>query len=201
VSSRGTVIACALALVAPASARADEGRLLGDDTFAVHSDGPYLVDGGLFVGMPAALPTGMSTGFGAGVTRECGCILSYGVRASWSEVTESDSNWVVTHQDIRLRAVGAVRHSFGRGTFALRLGAGTTVVHETRDRQQAQRIMTSDAETHAVAAVPAADLEAVVSLHVAGPWLMIASGGPSVDVLDGNVRGGWVAQIGVGWQP
>ncbi|HEY1556724.1 MAG TPA: hypothetical protein VGF94_17935 [Kofleriaceae bacterium] len=201
-SSHGTVIAGVLALVGvPASARADEGRLLGDDTFAVHSDGPYLVDGGLFVGMPAALPAGMTTGFGAGITRECGCVLSYGLRASWSEENETDDSWSVTHQDIRLRAVGALHHTFGRGTLALRLGAGTTIVHETRDRQQAMRMMMGDAETHAVAALPAADLEAVVALHVAGPWLLVASAGPSIDVLDSNVRGGWVAQLGVGWEP
>src|SRR5438067_13785912 len=114
--------ACILlsALLAVSTARADDGRLLGDDTFAVGSHGQLLVDGGLFVGMPAALPAGMSTGFGAGITRECGCNWSYGARASWSQVTESSMFWIADHQDYRLRATAAVRHRFGRGALALR---------------------------------------------------------------------------------
>jgi hypothetical protein len=188
----------ALIAIAP-QARADD-RLLGDDTFAVHSDGTLLLDGGLLVAMPSALPSGMMTGLAAGITRECGCYLSYGARVSWSTVTESSSDWIVNQQDFRLRATGAVRHAFGRGTLALRLGVGTNIVYEDRTKQQSSRLM-GDFEQRAVAALPAADLEAVISLHVAGPWLVIASGGPSVDVLSGNLRGGWTSQLGVAWQP
>jgi hypothetical protein len=181
-------------------ARADEGRLLGDDTFELRPHGPLVLDGGLYVGMPAALPAGMSTGVGAGVTRECSCWWSYGARASWSELTSSSLAWTVTHQEYRLRADAALRHSFGRGTLALRLDVGTTVVHEDRVRNQSSRLMGSF-ESKAVAALPAAELEAVVALHITGPWLMIASGGPSTDIFDGKLRGGWIAQLGVGWQP
>jgi hypothetical protein len=45
------------------------------------------------------------------------------------------------------------------------------------------------------------DFDAVVALHVAGPWLFMMSGGPSVDVLDRKLHGGWSAQLGVAWQP
>jgi hypothetical protein len=191
----------ALIAFAPA-ARADD-RLLSDDSFAVKSTGTLRVDGALLVAMPSALPSGMMTGLSAGITRECGCHLAYGARASWAYVSESSTFWNVTQQDLRLRATGSLRHTFGRGSLALQLGLGTNIVYEHRTAAQAMTANLSGGsfESRAVAALPAADLEAVVALHVAGPWLMIVSGGPAVDVLSGNLRGGWTAELGVGWQP
>lgn len=184
-------------------AHADDGRLLDDDTFAVRSNGGLSLDGGLVVAMPSALPAGISEGFALGVTRECGCLLSYGVRASWSTATESTEAWTVNQQDVRLRVTGALRHAFGRGTLALRLGVGPTLVYEDRTRNQGMRAgLTGTAlETRALAALPAADLEAMVALHVSGPWLVVASGGPSVDWLSSAFHTGWIAQLGIGWQP
>ena len=183
---------------------ADAGRLLGDDTFAVTKGGPYLVDAGLIFAAPAALPAGISSGIGAGFTRECGCLFSYGARASWSTESVDNDMWTVTHWDMRLHAFGMIRHTAGRGMIGLRLGGGPTFVHEHRVRDQGSRLpgLTGSAlETSTTATLPAAELELVVGLHVAGPWLGMISAGPSVDVLDGNLRGGWTAQIGVGWQP
>ena len=184
-------------------AHAEPGRLLDDDTFAVTHGGPYLVDAGLLVGEPAALPAGITTGIGAGLMRECGCLLSYGARASWSTESVSTTAWTVTHWDMRLRAVGMIRHDAGRGLLALRLGAGATIVHEHRLRNQGMRagLTGSDLETSATDTLPAVDLEAVVGVRVTGPWLALISAGPSFDVLGGSLRGGWIAQIGVGWQP
>lgn len=188
----------ALVLV-PCAAAADE-RLLDDHTFDTHSQGDLAIDAGLRIGMPAGLPTGMATGVALGVTRGCGCHLAYGLRASWSATTESSQAWIVSQADYRLRAIGALRATAGRGTFALRLGIGPTFVREHRVRtfsvESAMPI-----ETHALAALPAADLEAVVALHVAGPWLGVISAGPSVDVRDGGLHGGWTAELGVAWQP
>jgi hypothetical protein len=195
---RGTLVTCAL--LAASTARADEGRLLGEDTFAVSSHGSLLVDGGLFVGMPSALPAGITTGVGAGITRECGCTFSYGARASWSQLTDENLAWTVTHQEYRLRVDGAIRRAFGRGTLALRLDLGTTVVHEDRVRNQSSRLMGTGFENKAVAALPAGELEAVVGLHITGPWLLVASGGPALDYYQ-HLRGGWIAQLGVAWQP
>ena len=185
------------------SAHADSGRMIDDDTFALSSHGPYLVDAGLLVALPAALPAGISTGIGAGLTRDCGCHFSYGARASWSTETASSITWQVTHWDMRLRAIGMVRHDAGRGMIALRLGAGTTIVHEHRVRNQGMRIgLTGSAlEDSATEALPAGELEAVVGLHITGPWLAMISAGPSLEVFGGALRGGWVAQIGIGWQP
>jgi len=59
----------------------------------------------------------------------------------------------------------------------------------------------TDLENSSTTMLPAADLDAVVALHVAGPWLLVTSGGPSLDVLDGKLHGGWSAQLGVAWQP
>lgn len=192
----------AFALADARTARADEGRLLGDDTFAVPSHGQLLLDGGLLVAMPSALPAGMTTGVGAGITRECSCWWSYGARASWSQLTSSDMSWTVTHQEYRLRGDAAIRHAFGRGTLALRLDVGTTIVHEHRIRNQSSRLPPMGSfESKAVAALPAAELEAVIALHVTGPWLMVVSGGPAADIYNGGLRGGWTAQLGVGWQP
>jgi hypothetical protein len=109
----------------------------------------------------------------------------------------------VTHSDLRLRATGGLQKAAGRGTIGLRLGLGGTLVHETRVRNQGMRagLSGSELEASALRLVPAADLDAVVALHVAGPWLLVTSGGPSVDVLDGKLHAGWSAQLGVAWQP
>ncbi|MDB4955512.1 MAG: hypothetical protein JWO36_3081 [Myxococcales bacterium] len=192
------VLASLLWLV-PQFASADNGRLLSDDTFAVQKGGDLVLDAGLFAGFPSALATGMSTGVGAGITRMCGCHFAYGARASWSTVTESNDAWIISQGDLRLRAIGAVRHTAGRGTLSLRLGVGATVVHETRDHVQG--MFGNNTQTSVFSTLPAADLDAVIGLHVAGPWLLVVSGGPSVDYFSGGLRGGWSAQLGVAWQP
>jgi hypothetical protein len=193
------VLACCIGL--PHTSRADNGTLLTDDTWRYRSTGDLVVDGGLALGFPAALPTGLSKGVGAGVTT--GRQLAWGARASWVTATESSVPWTVTHSDLRLRLTGALQKAAGRGTLGLRLGLGGTLVHESRVRNQGMRagLSGSDLETSAFAMLPAADLDAVIALHVAGPWLLVTSGGPSVDVLDGKLHGGWSAQLGVAWQP
>jgi len=192
-----------LVLLTPAVARADAGRLLTDHSFDTDPGGQLVVDAGLLVGMPAALPAGLSTGIAAGITRTCGCHFSYGARVGWSRVAEPGTAWLVTQDDFRLRAVGAIRHDAGRGSIALRLGLGTTIVHEVRDREQGMRagLTGSELQTTATRALPAGELEAVVGIKIAGEWWLVASAGPSLDVLSGSARLGWVSQLGVGWQP
>lgn len=189
----------ALGLSASA-ASADSGRMIDDDTFSLSSRGPYLVDAGLFAGLPSALPSGISTGIGAGLMRECGCHFSYGVRASWSTETAYSLQYTVSQWDLRLRAAGAIRYTAGRGVIMLRAEAGPTFVHEHRQLSQGGRL--GDLmESSATDTLPAGELELVVGLHITGPWLAMVSAGPSLEDLDGSLRGGWVAQIGVGWQP
>jgi hypothetical protein len=194
-----------LAAVATATdAHADDGgRLLDDDSFAVHSTGSLLVDGGLVLVMPAGLPTGMSSGVGAGVSHDCTCWFSYGARLSASTVTESSEAWTVYDWDFRLRVTAGLHHRFGRGEIGFRVGAGTTLVREDRTRNEGMRAGLTGSALESVewAALPAGEVEGVVALHLFGPWLMIASGGPAADVLDSTVHGGWVAQLSVGWQP
>jgi hypothetical protein len=194
------LLALAGALALPRQSRADD-TLLTDDTWNYASTGDLTVDGGLAFGFPAALPTGLSKGIAASVTK--GRCLAWGARAEWLTATESSLAWTVTQSDLHLRATGALQRIVGRGTFGLRLGLGGTLVHETRLRNQGMRagLTGSDLETTAFAMLPAADLDAVVAIHIAGPWLMIASGGPSVDVVDSKLHGGWNAQLGVAWQP
>ncbi len=154
------------------------------------------------MGPPMTLQTGMATGIGGGLTY--GRRLALGVSASWATATESSLVWTVTHDDYRVRAPWpSPNNSAGRGVFALRLGVGATIVHEDRTRVQGARagLMGAALESSATAALPAGDLEVVVSVHVAGPWLLVVSGGPSVILSDGAWRGGWTAQLGVGWQP
>jgi hypothetical protein len=197
------VVACYLtcSLGLPRAGRAQDGALLTDDTWRYRSDGDLAVDGGLAVGFPAALPTGLAIGIGAGVT--IGRDLAWGARAAWVTTTESSLAWTVTHRDLRLRATGALTRAAGRGRLGLRIGVGGTLVHETRVRNQGMRAgLSGDAlEASSYAMLPALDLDAVIALHVAGPWLLITSGGPSLDVLDGRLRAGWTAQLGVAWQP
>lgn len=198
ISMKWFVFACS---IVPAVASADTGRLLSDDTFDVATGSGLVLDGGVVAGLPAALPAGLSTGFGAGITRVCGCHFAYGARVSWSTVESSSITWDVTHQDIRLRATGSIRHTAGRGTLELRLGVGPTLVHESRLHVQGMRAGAtgSDLQTSATRAMPALDLEAVVSVKVAGAWILVLGGGPSVDYASG-LRGGWISQLGVAWE-
>ena len=157
------------------------------------------VDGGLVVGLPAALPTGITTGVGAGVTR--GGALAYGARVSWSSATEYTLTWTVRHEDLRLRLFGALQHREGRGTIALRLGAGGTLVHEKRIRAQGSRagLSGSDLETTAWRMLPAADLELVVHVGLAGDVSLVLSAGPSFVYHDGAEHTGFVSALGVAW--
>jgi hypothetical protein len=166
----------------------------------VREGGPLTLDAGLVLALPVALGTGLSTGVGAGVTLGGGH-LAWGVRASWSTATESSIDWTVSHDDIRLRVVGAVQQRAGRGRFALRLGFGPTIVHETRVRNQAALAGITSLNSTTFEAGPAADLEAVVALHVAGPWLLTLGAGPSLAVIGGDARWGWTSLLGAGWQP
>ena len=172
-----------------------------DDTWRVRSVGGMTADGGLIFGLPAALENGFSRGVAAGLM--FGRRLAAGVRVSWSTATESSLAWTVSHADLRLRATAAIQQEAGRGRFALRLGLGPTIVRETRLRNQGARAgLTGTAlGTSALAALPAGDLEAVVAVHIAGRWLLMLSGGPSVSVVDRTMRAGWTAQLGAGWQP
>ena len=196
----GLVVAVIALGASPAHA---DDRLLGDDTFAVTAPGAMQLDAGLVVGLPAALPTGISTGIGGGIEHVCGCHLAYGARVSYARATESSTAWTVTHGDLRVRATGSLRTDAGRGTLALRLGLGTTVVHEDRVRNQGMRagLSGADLETTATDALPAADLEAVVALRVVGAWTMVISGGPTATWYDSHLRGGWTAELGVAWHP
>jgi hypothetical protein len=190
-----------LILALSAVVEAAEAPRLDDAQWTVTSKGPLAVDAGLLMGPPLTLSTGLSTGVGGGLT--VGRRLAWGVRASWSTATESSLVWTVTQQAFRLRAVAAVQQPVGRGAFGLRLGLGPTFVYEDRIRNQGSRahLTGSDLETSALVALPAGELEAVVSVHVAGRWLMTLSGGPSALLSDGALVRGWTAQLGAGWQP
>jgi hypothetical protein len=192
----------ALLLVAgvSATARADEPTLVASGV-QVRSSGPLTVDGGLFFGLPSALGTGLSSGVEAGVAR--GRVFVWEAQASWSSATESSITWTVTQSDLRLRVGAGVQHAIGRGRVGLALRLGPTVVHETRDRNQGARagLTGSDLETSTYSLLPAGDLVATVSIHVAGPWLFTTGGGPALVILDGSAHAGWTTQIGVAWQP
>jgi len=198
---RPAVLLALLWLASPRAARADDGALLDSDALRYRSSGELAIDAGLAVGLPAALPTGLATGVTAGVA--AGRTLAWGARASWVTATESSLPWTVTHSDLALRVTGAIQAAPGRGIIGLRLGLGGTLVHETRVRNQGMRagLTGSALETSALALLPAVDLDAVVALHIAGPWLLVTSGGPSVDRHDGALHAGWNAQLGVAWQP
>ena len=195
-------VACAALTWSPASAHAVAGAVTADPGWRIQSTGGLTLDGGLLLAAPAALPTGLSTGVGVGAMYGRN-LFAWGARASWSTATESSIAWTVTNADLDMRVVGAIQRDIGRGRLALRLGVGSTIVHETRLRNQGSRagLTGNDLETSAFAALPAGDLEAVVALHIAGPWLLMVSGGPSVSIVSSTWRTGWASQLGVGWQP
>jgi hypothetical protein len=197
--ARGAGSVLLVVLLARAAA-AEPG--VATDEWPVPSTGKLALDGGLAVGPSLTLGTGMATGLSAGLAY--GQRFAFGVRASWATATESSLVWAVTHDDYRLRATAAVRAAAGRGAFALRLGVGGTLVHEARTRVHGARAGLPEAElsSSAFALLPAADLDAVVSVHVLGPWMLVLAAGPSaLFTADGALHGGWTAQMGVGWQP
>lgn len=180
-----------------------EPKVSAPSVFEIDPEGSLTIDAGLLVATPAALSGVTSTGIVAGVTRRCGCRFEYGAQLGWSTANGSSIDWSVTHSDLRLRVIGGVRMGVGRGAFSLRAGLGTTVVHETRERNQGERagLTGDDLMTSAWRAIPAGDLQGVVSLHIAGRWLLAVGGGPSLYLADGELRAGWSAQLGVAWQP
>lgn len=195
------MVACVAASLLLARGAAAEPRAASDE-WPVRSTGKLALDGGLVMGPSLTLGTGLATGLGAGLTY--GGRFAVGARASWATATESSLAWAVTHDDYRLRAIAAVRAVAGRGAFALRLGVGATFVRESRTRVAGMRagLPAAELSSSALALLPAADLDAVVSVHVAGPWLLALAVGPSMLVTsDGALHGGWTAQLGVGWQP
>ncbi len=175
----------------PGSAAAQTGAL--SEGWSVESGGPLMVDADLFTSPATMLGPSLSTGAAAGVSR--GHLFAWQARASWSSATESSIAWTATHTEVRLRAGGLIQHRVGRARIALRLGIGPTLIHESRDRNQ------SSLQTTALAAVPAADLEGVIVVHVWNRWLLVMSGGPDGSWSGGTAHVGWVAQMGVGWQP
>jgi hypothetical protein len=168
---------------------------------AGRADAQPTVEAGLVVGLPAALPTGLT--MGAGVAVIGGGELALGAAGSWSGVTEYALTETVAQDELRLRALGVWQHEAGRGMIALRLGLGATAVRETRTRDQGSRAgLTGDAlETTTWALLPAADLELAVTLRVIGAWGVAVSGGPSVDLHGGALHAGWTGVLGVAWQP
>jgi hypothetical protein len=182
------------------AARAD-GLGTDDAAFRFRSDGRLTADAGLTLALPTTLQTGLSMGAGGGVS--LGRTFAWGLRGSWSSATESSLAWAVTHDDFRLRGTFAAQRRVGRGMLALRLGAGPTLIYERRVRNQGVRagLTGSDLEASSLALAPAGELEGVVAVHVAGPWLFVLSGGPSLLILDGGAHLGWTTQLGVGWQP
>ena len=188
-------------LVLSAAPAAAEGPPIPSDSFDWRAGESPAIDGGLVVGFPTALPTGLSKGVGGGITFG-DCPLRWGARAAWVTATESTEFWKVTHSDLRLRLSGSAQHDLGRGSLGLRLAAGGTLVHESRVRNQGARadLMGDALETSAFAFVPAADLEAVVGLHVIRSWMVVISGGPSLAIVDGDPHWSWTAELGVAWR-
>ncbi len=191
----------AVLAIALAAGTASADPLLSEDTWKYEKPWcPNLFDGGLALGMPTALPTGLARGIGLGFTR--GFRFTWGVRGSWMAAEEASPVWLVSHDDFRVRATGSVRHAVGRGTFALRLGLGGTLVREHRVRHQGMRagLEGDELESRALELLPTATVEGVFAMHVRGRWSLVMAGGPVIS-YDDRARGSFAAEIGVAWQP
>ncbi len=200
ITSRTPLIILALALAPPARAAAS-------DPPAERAPCPALVVSlGVLTALPALLETGQTLGADAGLIAGVGPFV-YGVRASVSGATEHAPSWRVSHTEVRLRALAGVRAEAGRGTWILRLGAGVSLVSETRERHDASEIEHADlpSEDHAFAAVPAIELEGGLVLRVAGAWGLALFGGPSLHfgnaALEDGARLGWTASGALVWTP
>ena len=171
------------------------------EAWTVKQGGPLLLDADLFTSPATSLGPSLSTGAAIGIAR--GKTFAWQARASWSSATESSIAWTDTQWDLRLRAGGLVQHALGRARVGVRLGLGPNIVHEDRTRNQGQRagLSGSAVETTAVTTVAAGDLEGVVAVHVFSRWLLVMSGGPDASLSGGSIHLGWLAQLGVGWEP
>lgn len=159
----------------------------------------WRLEAGLLTALPAALPVGLSTGVAAGVVHAG--TLTWGARASWSQATEYTETWAVTHQEIRLRALGILQHNLGRATIGLQLGLGATVLYESRLRAQAARLGDAGLALNqsAWSALPAADLQAAIALPVVDAFGLTLAGGPSVHLFQGGAIIGWQAFLAANW--
>jgi hypothetical protein len=197
------LFACAAGL-SPEHSPAEEPP---SDSAPAGSPSLWRAEAGLRVGPPAALTTGLSTGVGAGFVH--GRTLAWGAAVSWSTATEHTQSFEVSHADLRFRLMGIARKRMGRGTVSLRLGAGGTLVHESRTRHQGERAgLEGEAlESTDWRMLPAADLELVTVLRIIEPWGLVVGGGPSVVWSDGvegadaALRAGWTATVGIAWAP
>jgi hypothetical protein len=158
------------------------------------------VEARLLLALPAALPTGLTTGVQAAYLHGRGW-LRYGAGASWGTATEYTLTEIVRNDDIRLRLFGVAQRAVGRGTVALRLGLGGTLVYENRTRAQGNRAgLTGEALSASTwAMLPGADLELHVTLRVFRAWALTAGGGPSLHIVNGGARFGWLGGVGIAW--
>ena len=191
---RSIVIGCAML------ARASHADGVDDDDVWRYCAGRVAIDAGFAVARPAALPTGLAKGVGAGITLGDG--LQLGARASWATATEYAIGWTVTHDDLRVAVTAGGQRSVGRGSFGLRAGVGGVLVHETRRRVRGDVAGARGAalEMASTALLPAANLDAVIGLHISGAWMMLFAGGPSLVRVDGALHTGWTSHLGVAWQ-
>lgn len=193
------LVACGLWLVGGASAWADEPV----DLAAVPTPEalPRHVEFGLTTGLPAALGTGLSSGIVVGA-QHAGT-LTWGMRAAYTQATEYTTIWAVTHREIHLRVVGGLQAALGRGSVGVRLGAGATVLYESRARAQAARLgdAATGLDTSAWSLLPGAELEAFVALPIVAGVGLGLSAGPSLHLFQGSVTPGWLAQLTAVWWP
>lgn len=194
--TRSTLATAALLLATPVRAQPAT-----DDTWHYDPLACTVVDGGLGVAAPSALPTGLMRGIGGGFTHGRGG-FAWGARATLMTASEATRAWAITHRDARVRMVGALQHVSGRATLGIRAGIGGSLIRESRVRHQGMRagLDGDELETTAYALVPVATLEAVIALRVRGAWSFLLSGGPAAVVEGGDARVGWTTELGIGWQ-
>lgn len=158
------------------------------------------------VGVASARPALLETGLvmGAGATALTTGAFAWGVQTSLGSAAESDEFWAVSHLEWRLRLLGALQRRIGRGMVGLRLGVGSSLVYERRDRHQAGRMggFVDDLSDSALALVPGADLQAAVGVAVSGHWGVSLSAGPSLHLpSSGGARLGFFGQVGIARLP
>ena len=157
---------------------------------------------GVTSALPALLDTGMALGAGAELLTTG--TWAWGIQSSVGSAAENSKFWAVSHLEWRLRLLGALQRRVGRGLFGLRLGAGFSLVAETRQRHQAARLGGSlgNLEDSAQSLVPAVDLQVALGLAVLGNWGVSLAVGPSLHLPpSGDPRPGFVGQVGIARLP
>lgn len=170
---------------------------MAQDATGTAARSPWSAEAWLTLGTPAALQTGLASGFGVAATR--GDVLRWGAGAGFASATEWSPSWAVTHWEFRGRLTARWQKSLGAGVLFAGASAGATVVHEYALLDQSWRTNEGKVERRHWAVRPAAEAEIGAGVRLFGDYGLLVAFGPAWPAGDNAV--GFAGRFGLGWWP